>query len=184
LLLLYILYLGGNMNCRHCDTLLIKKDKTAIFCDRSCAASYNNKGIRRHGKPRNKCLICDNLTASHAQKYCSKTCFGVASRKSIEHKRSRAAAEQSEYRARRYRVFASDADKILIKEIYKNCPTGYEVDHIIPLSRGGLHHQDNLQYLSKIENRKKGNKMVGDPGYDPSHKTVMSCWPSQLAHPP
>ena len=38
--------------------------------------------------------------------------------------------------------------------------------------------------LLKEENRRKGNKMVGDPGYDPSHHAVMSSRPSHLAHPP
>ena len=36
----------------------------------------------------------------------------------------------------------------------------HEVDHIIPVSLGGLHHQDNLQILPWIENRKKGNKLL------------------------
>tara|TARA_R110000764_G_C10815989_1_gene360967 strand:+ start:372 stop:569 length:198 start_codon:yes stop_codon:yes gene_type:complete len=52
-----------------------------------------------------------------------------------------------------------DADMILIKEIYLNCPAGYEVDHIIPISKGGLHHQDNLQYLTPDENKRKSNKL-------------------------
>jgi 5-methylcytosine-specific restriction endonuclease McrA len=52
-----------------------------------------------------------------------------------------------------------DADLEKIKQIYLRCPEGYEVDHIIPISRGGLHHQDNLQYLTISENRKKGNKL-------------------------
>jgi 5-methylcytosine-specific restriction endonuclease McrA len=34
---------------------------------------------------------------------------------------------------------------------------GHEVDHIIPLSRGGLHCQTNLQVLSVFDNRSKGN---------------------------
>lgn len=38
----------------------------------------------------------------------------------------------------------------------KPCPKGYEVDHIISLAEGGLHHQDNLQYLPNIENKRKG----------------------------
>ena len=38
-------------------------------------------------------------------------------------------------------------------------PPGYEVDHIIPISKGGLHHQDNLQYLPSLENKIKNAKL-------------------------
>ena len=154
------------MNCKQCGELLYKKQ---TFCNSSCAASYNNKGVRRHGNERGVCPVCSNPKKSNERKYCSRTCFGIASRKSLEHKQARNAAAQSEYRALSYRVFAPNANRKLIKEIYLMCPKGHEVDHIIPLSRGGLHHQDNLQYLPKKINRKKGNRMVGDPGYDPSH---------------
>lgn len=56
-------------------------------------------------------------------------------------------------------------------EFYKNCPPGYEIDHIIPISKGGNHTIDNLQYLTKEENREKSNKWIGiDMGdhYDPN----------------
>ena len=34
----------------------------------------------------------------------------------------------------------------------------HEVDHIIPVSKGGIHHPDNLQVLTKYENQSKGNR--------------------------
>jgi 5-methylcytosine-specific restriction endonuclease McrA len=71
------------------------------------------------------------------------------------------ALRQARYRAKGYRVLAEDADTAKIKEIYTNCPDGYEVDHINPLSLGGLHHEDNLQYLPWRVNRSKSNRYVG-----------------------
>lgn len=53
-------------------------------------------------------------------------------------------------------------DHSLLRIIYENCPEGYQVDHIIPLSLGGEHSPDNLQYLPTKINRLKSNKIDYD----------------------
>jgi 5-methylcytosine-specific restriction endonuclease McrA len=69
----------------------------------------------------------------------------------------------SNRRARVRNQLPETADFEQIKQIYAECrrisnETGipHEVDHIIPIAKGGLHHQDNLQIITKEENRRKG----------------------------
>ena len=72
-----------------------------------------------------------------------------------EHKKARNKANVYAYRARLRNAIPPDADMNLILEIYEACPEGYTVDHKVALARGGLHHQDNLQYLPGRENSRK-----------------------------
>ena len=69
-------------------------------------------------------------------------------------------------RARVRNQLPETADFDKIREIYSECcriskETGipHEVDHIIPIAKGGLHHQDNLQIITRKENRKKGSSL-------------------------
>lgn len=51
----------------------------------------------------------------------------------------------------------------MVKTFYDNRPIGYEVDHIIPISKGGKHRLDNLRYVLAEDHRSKFNKI--DPKY-------------------
>lgn len=56
-----------------------------------------------------------------------------------------------------------------LREIYKNCPEGFHVDHIHPIRHPllcGLHVPWNLQYLPAADNLKKRNRLV--PTHVPS----------------
>jgi|688.fasta_scaffold821216_1 hypothetical protein len=71
-------------------------------------------------------------------------------------KKARNKANVYAYRARLRNAIPEDADLKLIRKIYENCPSGYQVDHIQALASGGMHHQNNLQYLPISENCRKG----------------------------
>lgn len=70
-------------------------------------------------------------------------------------------ARAIQYKTHRTFATPSWANLTKIKEIYDNCPAGYQVDHIIPLQGklvSGLHIETNLQYLTREENNRKSNK--------------------------
>jgi len=75
------------------------------------------------------------------------------------------AAKSAKRRAYKLNQTPDDANPEKIMELYKEArelekSTGikYHVDHIIPLSKGGLHHEDNLQVITATENLRKGAK--------------------------
>lgn len=70
-------------------------------------------------------------------------------------------ARNSLRRAKKLNATPDWVDKEKLKIIYKECPVGYHVDHIIPLQGqlvSGLHIPENLQYLPASENIVKSNK--------------------------
>jgi hypothetical protein len=125
-------YQSNLVNCKECNKLFSGK----IFCSQSCAATFNNTI-----KPKRKKKIKPPKIVKIPLTY-----------KEIKAKKVEAVQA---YRSRKYNATPSNANRKLIVEIYKHCPAGYEVDHIIALVEGGLHHEENLQYLPAAVNRKK-----------------------------
>lgn len=65
-------------------------------------------------------------------------------------------------RCRKAGVYIAESFEELnaIREFYKKCPDDMTVDHIFPISKGGSHTLDNLQYLPWRENCRKSNKIL------------------------
>ena len=125
-------------HCKHCQKLFKSTLGRKTFCSQSCSASYNN-------------------TVYIKRKKIEKLPNPVKEKKVYTEKEKKAknvSAVQA-YRSRKYSATLPDTDRKLINKIYGMCPEGYEVDHVIALIEGGPHHQDNLQYLPAMENRRK-----------------------------
>lgn len=58
-------------NCKNCSKEISQR---LMFCSKSCSASFNNKGVRRHGSSKTNCLSCGKITKSSSSKYCSNQC--------------------------------------------------------------------------------------------------------------
>ena len=59
--------------CKHCGKRLAYEKRRNTFCNKSCAASFNNRGVQRNAVAKRSCLICGKET--HNEKYCSNDCF-------------------------------------------------------------------------------------------------------------
>ncbi len=71
-------------------------------------------------------------------------------------------AQGAQYRALRLKRVPAWWQKDAIEKFYASCPDGYEVDHIYPLLGefvSGLHVLENLQYLTRKDNRAKKNRV-------------------------
>lgn len=145
------------LECLNCKTSIIKPNK---FCSHSCSAVYNNK-LRKKPVTEKSCPQC-NKKFTKETKFCSRRCGWDAKKRliSIEEKRAKNRETYKRYMARKKYQTPIGEDIKAIQRFYLNCPLGYEVDHIIPISKGGSHSLDNLQYLTKEENRRKSNKIL------------------------
>lgn len=66
--------------CTQCSNDFECKDYRQRFCSQSCAATFNNKGVRRHGKSPKKCPRCENPVSNPMSKHCSELCHNISLR--------------------------------------------------------------------------------------------------------
>jgi protein-arginine kinase activator protein McsA len=158
--------------CPTCQSILPWEKRANKFCNSSCAATFNNSAVpkRKSTKIEKPCAHCGTITLN--PKFCSRECeqsskYSPMTEEKLIIVRAAKAEVSAKYRASLRNQTPPNADRKAIKEFYLNCPEGYEVDHIIPISKGGLHTLENLQYLTIRENRSKSNKLVPPPGVAP-----------------
>ena len=169
--------------CKYCGEPFLGQKLIQMFCTKSCSMSHRNKIMSGDKHPRWKGGISKayGLDPEHLRKqrirYEKKDKeknperYRERRRKASsaywKRNRGKCNALLAGYRARKMNQTPEDADKELIGLKYKLCTQlnrgagwqAFNVDHIIPLTKGGLHHEDNLQILPAYINRIKSDKL-------------------------
>ncbi len=158
--------------------VISKKYKVMFgYLDKPRNMPYNEWFLRTYGyKYCNHCKVVKALAlfssnVSRADKlsdHCSecKSIQQKSYRKANPHIANANTAKRRAYMKQALPINQSKQDIIKIKDIYAQAKlleqeTGikYHVDHIIPISKGGMHIPSNLQILTATENLKKGAKI-------------------------
>lgn len=110
-----------------------------------------------------KCILCDKKHSKERYSH-NKEAINLRSKLHYSENKHYYILKSSARRKLLIQATPAWADLLKIKEIYNNCPKECHVDHIIPLQGKnicGLHVENNLQYLTAEENRRKSNKYYG-----------------------
>ena len=166
----------NNSMCLYCK----QETSNPKFCSRSCSAIFNNTGKVKSDETKKK--LSESIKSIQRTKPkiikqvqikqnnpINRLSKNLPRQKKIlspeeqyqKYKKYRARMNEANARYMARRKFQTPAGEDIkaLQRFYENCPIGHEVDHIIPISKGGLHALTNLQYLPKHINRKKSNKL-------------------------
>ncbi|MFN3585172.1 HNH endonuclease [Phenylobacterium sp.] len=147
--------------CRHCAQKI--EGRLRAFCDSDCRAAWRSE--TQHPKPSPRaCPECAGLFQPGwaQQRYCSPACQTTHSDR-IRRSRRRAAEREAAERIDPFEVFdhdgwrcqecGADTPRALRGTLDTRAP---ELDHIIPLARGGQHVRSNVRCLCRGCNMRKG----------------------------
>ena len=144
----------GQQQCSLCKSIL----KLQMFNNRSSSLSGKRTVCRKceHGTYEQK----SSMFGASKEEYQAQ--YGKYWRSMFPEKNRKKSAD---YRARKLQAKPLWADDEKLLDVYKRCPEGHHVDHIVPLKGDnvcGLHVHYNLQYLTPHQNLVKSNKYSGE----------------------
>lgn len=157
--------------CRFCGKELPKYKSR--FCCNECKNKYNRIKtgvVQSYEKKKRICVVCGKIFYSHRQdkKACSIECTninrgkqrynGIIVDKDIDLKKL---SQRDNGQCMLCGLFV-DWEDYEKKDGVVVCGGMYpSIDHIIPISLGGLHSWDNVQLAHRICNSRKGNRFIG-----------------------
>lgn len=132
------------------------------YCS-SCQKYKSISSFYAAKSPRGCRAWCKECESASTKKYYTNNSDGIIKKNKewADLNKEKTTGYKAKHKASLINRKVSWANEEEILKIYKNCPKGYHVDHIIPLKGklvSGLHVENNLQYLSAVENLKKSNK--------------------------
>ena len=169
-------------HCQQCGASLTNKKR--LFCSRNCSGRFY------HGTPNTKeCVVCGHIFAMKGHRICcSESCQLEHNRALYRETHKRLSKSSEKYRAGmhrgsikgRLRTHHFEAEAFDPHEIFNRdnwtcglCgsrisktsqwPKGdsASVDHVVPLSVGGLHNRQNVQAAHLSCNLRKGARTIG-----------------------
>jgi hypothetical protein len=166
----YFLLLVSKKYCSSCNTIKSSEsfsrkkgriDGLRCSC-KECDAKYldSNKDHYRQYYEDNKARISERGMKYRVLNKLKRAEYDKQYRLSNRHKRN---AQVAKRKATKLQATPKWANLVAIEEIYRTCPEGYHVDHIVPLQNPlvcGLHCEFNLQHLHASENLSKGNRFI------------------------
>jgi 5-methylcytosine-specific restriction endonuclease McrA len=171
---------GRHSYCKECVNSYRRANQKRYRAAQKKWETENAERILEVNRKRRTTERFKNLSYSYGKKYRKKYAEKLREKKRKFYA-SRPELRRAEYQRNKQRYIAAayerhykiknltptDADKKVIQAFYDLArsltqKTGirYEVDHIIPISKGGMHHHANLRVVTMDENRRKGSKLI------------------------
>ena len=140
--------------CPVCNTSFLPKTIWQICCSYQCGYTRQNRKKVNTSLNEGKCCRCGSPLVDRRRDaiYCSKTC------KSMDHTAKHRAHTRVPSVARRRLIWERDSGVCYLCGASTE-PSGFELDHLVPVSRGGDNHPNNLAVTHQKCNRRRGTRI-------------------------